>query len=122
MGILDVIAKETNGIRQYSDQYQIRSNGSHTVHTVQERPFTPDNCPPLADHDNYTLDALLGYANLHSNREMPTLKLFVKFAYNRFSPREIFAFLFWYKQYHDDDEVLMITQLIRNEMLEDDDE
>ena len=122
MSILDVIAKETGGIRQYSDQYQIRSNGSHTVHTVQECPFTPEECHRLPDHDNYMLDALFSYADLHSNRTMPTLKLFIKLADDRFSPREIFAFLFWYKQYHEDDEVLMITQLIRNRMLEDDDE
>ena len=68
MSILDVIAKETGGIRQYSDQYQIRSNGSHTVHTVQECPFTPEECHRLPDHDNYMLDALFSYADLHSNR------------------------------------------------------
>lgn len=45
MGILDVIAKETNGIRQYSDQYQIRSNGSNNVHRVQECPLTSEQCP-----------------------------------------------------------------------------
>lgn len=38
MKILDIIAEETGGERQYSDQYQIRSNGSHTRHRKQTKP------------------------------------------------------------------------------------
>lgn len=92
MSILDVIANETDGIRQYSDQYQIRSNGSHTVHTVQERPFTSETCPPLGDQDNLMLDALYNYAEMHKGAA-PMLRHFCNLAYDRFSPKEIYSYL-----------------------------
>ena len=38
MGILDIIAKETGGERQYSDQYAISYKGSHYAHRQQAKP------------------------------------------------------------------------------------
>ena len=38
MGILDIIAKETGGERQYSDQYAISYKGSHYAHRQQTKP------------------------------------------------------------------------------------
>lgn len=38
MGILDIIAKETGGERQYSDQYAISYKGSQYAHRQQRKP------------------------------------------------------------------------------------
>lgn len=119
MGILDVIAKETNGIRQYSDQYQIRSNGSHTVHRVQERPFTPEDCPPLSALDSFMLDELFSYADKLVT-DKSALHEFCRLAYNRFSPKEIFGYLYWRREMQDDATQLTVIQILNNLMLEDD--
>ena len=118
MGILDVIAKETNGIRQYSDQYQIRSNGSHTVHRAQERPFTPEQCPPVSAADSLMLNALFNYAEKRGGDE-PALCAFCRFAYDRFAPKEIFGYLFWQRAMQDDAVQLMAIQILNNLMLDD---
>ena len=119
MGILDVIAKETNGIRQYSDQYQIRSNGSHAVHRVQERPFTPEQCPPLSAPDDFMLDELFSYADKLVTGKS-TLHEFCRLAYNRFTPREIFGYLYWHREMQDDKTQLTIIRNLNDLMLEDD--
>lgn len=38
MSIMDIIAKETGGERQYSDQYAISYKGSHYAHRQQTKP------------------------------------------------------------------------------------
>ena len=118
MGILDVIAKETNGIRQYSDQYQIRINGSHTVHREQERPFTPEQCLPLSAPDNFMLDELFSYAGKLVTSEL-TLHEFCRLAYNRFSPQEVFSYLYWHKRMQDDEAQLTIIRILNDLMLDD---
>lgn len=40
MGILDVLAKETGGVRQYSDQYAISYKGSKYAYRQQKKPLT----------------------------------------------------------------------------------
>ena len=118
MGILDVIAKETNGIRQYSDQYQIRSNGSHTVHREQGRPFTPEQCPPLSAPDNFMLDELFSYADKLVTGES-ALHEFCRLAYNRFTPKEIFGYLYWRREMQDGEAQLTIIRILNDLMLED---
>lgn len=39
-GILDIIAEETGGERQYSTQYAISYKGSHYAHRQQRKPLT----------------------------------------------------------------------------------
>lgn len=119
MGILDVIAKETNGIRQYSDQYQIRSNGSHTVHREQERPFTSEQYPPLSAPDDFMLDELFSYAGKLVTNDS-ALREFCRLAYDRFSPKEIFGYLYWRKEMQDDETQLTIIRILNDLMLEGD--
>ena len=38
MSVMDIIAKETGGERQYSDQYAISYKGSHYAHRQQTKP------------------------------------------------------------------------------------
>ena len=119
MEIFDLIIKETNGINQHSDQYQIRSNSSNAVHMEQEHPFTPDKCPSLSAPDNFMLDELFSYADMLLT-DKSALHEFCRLAYERFSPREIFGYLYWHREMQDDETKFMIIHILNDLMLEDD--
>lgn len=79
---------------------------------IKKHSLNPENCVNLTECEVLMMDSLFDYADIHSNRQMPTLRLFATVAYERFTPIEIFTYLYKIKGYHEDDEVSVIADLI----------
>lgn len=78
---------------------------------IRDDRFNPETCPALCDQDNLMLDALFDYAEMHKGNTT-TLEHFCELAYERFSPKDIYAYLSWHKQYQEDDEQRMIIRIL----------